>query len=49
MNPSRILVVEDNPTSLKLVRDVLIYSGYEVIEATSGGRACGWRTTSRPT
>jgi two-component system cell cycle response regulator DivK len=29
-------VVEDNPKNLKLVRDVLRYSGYEVIEATSG-------------
>ena len=33
---SRILVVEDNPKNLKLVRDVLTYSGHEVIEATSG-------------
>jgi len=32
----RILVVEDNPKNLKLVRDVLQFSGYEVIEATSG-------------
>ena len=36
MTPQRILVVEDNPKNLKLVRDVLQYSGYEVIEATSG-------------
>lgn len=36
MNQSRILVVEDNPKNLKLVRDVLTYSGFEVIEATSG-------------
>ena len=36
MNPSRILVVEDNPKNLKLVRDVLTYSGFEVIEATCG-------------
>jgi two-component system cell cycle response regulator DivK len=36
MSPSRILVVEDNPKNLKLVRDVLTYSGYDVIEATSG-------------
>jgi two-component system, cell cycle response regulator DivK len=36
MSQSRILVVEDNPKNLKLVRDVLTYSGYEVIEATSG-------------
>jgi two-component system cell cycle response regulator DivK len=33
---SRILVVEDNPKNLKLVRDVLNYAGFEVIEATSG-------------
>ena len=36
MSPGRILVVEDNPKNLKLVRDVLQFSGYEVIEATSG-------------
>jgi two-component system cell cycle response regulator DivK len=36
MSQSRILVVEDNPKNLKLVRDVLTYSGFEVIEATSG-------------
>ncbi len=36
MTRSRILVVEDNPKNLKLVRDVLTHSGYEVIEATSG-------------
>jgi two-component system, cell cycle response regulator DivK len=36
MSQSRILVVEDNPKNLKLVRDVLTHSGFEVIEATSG-------------
>jgi two-component system cell cycle response regulator DivK len=36
MSPSRILVVEDNPKNLKLVRDVLTHSGFQVIEATSG-------------
>ena len=36
MSEGRILVVEDNPKNLKLVRDVLTYAGYEVIEATSG-------------
>ena len=36
MTAHRILVVEDNPKNLKLVRDVLTHSGYEVIEATSG-------------
>jgi two-component system cell cycle response regulator DivK len=32
----RILVVEDNPKNMKLVRDVLEYSGYDVLEATTG-------------
>jgi two-component system cell cycle response regulator DivK len=36
MSHSRILVVEDNPKNLKLVRDVLTFVGYDVIEATSG-------------
>ncbi len=36
MSHGRILVVEDNPKNLKLVRDVLTFSGYEVIEASSG-------------
>lgn len=36
MGQRRILVVEDNPKNLKLVRDVLTYSGFEVIEATCG-------------
>jgi two-component system, cell cycle response regulator DivK len=34
--PRRILVVEDNPLNLKLVRDVLEVAGYDVIEAKSG-------------
>ena len=36
MTPRRILVVEDNPLNLKLVRDVLQFAGYEVMEAHSG-------------
>jgi two-component system, cell cycle response regulator DivK len=36
MTPRRILVVEDNPLNLKLVRDVLMFAGYDVIEAHSG-------------
>ncbi len=36
MTPRRILVVEDNPLNLKLVRDVLTFAGYDVIEAQSG-------------
>ncbi|MGN6575186.1 MAG: response regulator [Nocardioides sp.] len=36
MTRQRILVVEDNPKNLKLVRDVLEHSGFEVVAATSG-------------
>ena len=32
----RILVVEDNELNLKLIRDVLGYAGYEVVEARTG-------------
>jgi two-component system cell cycle response regulator DivK len=33
---ARILVIEDNAKNLKLVRDVLQFAGYEVLEATTG-------------
>ncbi|MFG1931489.1 response regulator [Mycobacterium sp. NPDC048908] len=36
MTPRRILVVEDNPLNLKLVRDVLSFAGFDVVEAQSG-------------
>jgi two-component system cell cycle response regulator DivK len=36
VTPRRILVVEDNPLNLKLVRDVLQFAGYDVVEAQSG-------------
>ena len=36
MSAARILVVEDNPLNLKLVRDVLGAAGYDVVSATSG-------------
>ncbi|MCW2736692.1 response regulator [Nocardioides sp.] len=36
MSGRRILVIEDNPKNLKLVRDVLTHFGFEVVEATSG-------------
>jgi two-component system cell cycle response regulator DivK len=38
MSGERILVVEDNLKNLKLVRDVLEYAGYVVVEAESGER-----------
>jgi two-component system cell cycle response regulator DivK len=36
MTEGRILVVEDNERNLKLVRDVLRFAGFDVIEARSG-------------
>ena len=45
----RILVVEDNPLNLKLVRDVLTAFEYEVVEAHSGEEAWSSRRRARPT
>lgn len=36
---STILIVEDNPRNMKLVRDILQVKGYATIEATSGEEA----------
>jgi two-component system cell cycle response regulator DivK len=36
MTDGRILVVEDNERNLKLVRDLLRFAGFDVIEARSG-------------
>ena len=36
MTGQRILVVEDNERNLKLIRDVLQFAGYEIVEASSG-------------
>jgi two-component system, cell cycle response regulator DivK len=36
MAAERVLIAEDNGTSMKLFRDVLQASGYETLEATSG-------------
>jgi CheY-like chemotaxis protein len=33
---ARVLVVEDNPLNLKLIKDVLEYQGFEVLTAASG-------------
>ena len=44
----RILVVEDNELNLKLVRDVLSYAGYEVIEARTGEQGVALAAECRP-
>jgi two-component system cell cycle response regulator DivK len=35
MSENVILVVEDNPKNMKLLRDVLSHAGYEVLEASN--------------
>jgi two-component system, cell cycle response regulator DivK len=43
-----ILVVEDNDKSRKLVRDVLTFKGYEIIEAETGEEGVGLAQKRRP-
>jgi len=44
----RVLVVEDNPLNLKLVRDVLTASGYEVLPAVTGEEGVTLAATCEP-
>ena len=37
--PKKILVVEDNPTNMRLIKMVLRNKGYELLEATDGEEA----------
>jgi two-component system, cell cycle response regulator DivK len=39
MTGERVLVVEDNLMNMKLLRDVLLATGYRTLEATTGGEA----------
>ena len=39
MAGERILVVEDNELNMKLLRDVLVATGYRTLEATTGTEA----------
>jgi two-component system cell cycle response regulator DivK len=48
MTGERILVVEDNPMNLKLVRDVLRHAGYEVVEARTGEEGVELAATCDP-
>ena len=48
MSSARILVVEDNPLNMKLVRDVLTVSGYEILEASSGEAGVDLAETCEP-
>ncbi len=48
MNAARILVVEDNDFNLKLVRDVLSFAGFDVVEARSAEQGVALAGTSAP-
>jgi len=45
---ARILVVEDNPLNLELVRDILTAEGYEVLEAADGASGVAIAALERP-
>ena len=48
MSSARVLIVEDNPLNLKLVRDVLMKAGFEVIEACTGEEGVARAQDSQP-
>jgi two-component system cell cycle response regulator DivK len=48
MSLARVLIVEDNPLNLKLVRDVLLNAGFDVIEARTGEDGVARAQDSRP-
>jgi len=48
MTGERILVVEDNDTSMKLFRDVLRAKGYRTLEATTGSEAIDMASEHSP-
>lgn len=48
MTGERILVVEDNAKNMKLFREVLVATGYETLEATTGGEAVDMASEHTP-
>ena len=48
MARKQILVVEDNEKNMKLFRDVLQATGYQTLEATTGGEAVELATEQAP-
>jgi two-component system, cell cycle response regulator DivK len=48
MSTPRVLIVEDNALNLKLVRDVLLNAGFDVIEARTGEEGVARTQDSQP-
>ena len=46
--PALVLIVEDNPRNLKLVRDLLVYAGYRTLEATTAEDGLALARAHRP-
>ena len=49
MANARILIVEDNPKNLKLIRDLLQFKGYQTIEADSAEAGIELAREQQPT
>ncbi len=47
-HPKRILIVEDNKTDLRLLRDILVAHGYETLETDDGLEAINLASTNLP-
>lgn len=45
---ARILVIEDNSANMQLIRYLLEYSGYEVLEARDGAQGVAMALSERP-
>src|SRR5215207_9918521 len=48
MSSARVLIVDDNPLNLKLVRDVLLNAGFDVIESRTGEEGVARAQDSQP-
>ena len=48
MSAARILIIEDNPKNLKLLRDVLQFRGYHTLEAETGEAGVALAQTQQP-
>ena len=48
MNSPCILVVEDNPKNMKLIRDLLQFNGFDILEAESGEEGIEVARNQRP-
>lgn len=45
---ARVLVVEDNPLNLKLIRDVLEFRGFDVVTAQTGEEGVAMASSTSP-